>query len=284
MDRRKQKVLLVLFVVLVMGVTACDRHLPVGTDTVHIQVVTRGSTGETEKEETSSRKETMAEEITTEETETSKALELSQEETTEAVVTFQDIRETVTAKNIANLMTEPESEDESTVAATLKYGDTAIRTGIGDNGWSRVVFQGKTLYVQTSFLTTDLKTLAQTTASQTTESQEESARNRSDEEELPETTSDQGTDSDDQVPYEEETKDWDFAHVGFKACHEEVTPKIETNLRTEPSTRSDDTVVIKLRHGEVVIRTGIGSNGWSRVEYNGQTLYAVTSYLTSPDQ
>jgi len=30
---------------------------------------------------------------------------------------------------------------------------------------------------------------------------------------------------------------------------------------------------------EIAIRTGIGSNGWSRVEYNGQVLYAVTSYL-----
>jgi len=34
-----------------------------------------------------------------------------------------------------------------------------------------------------------------------------------------------------------------------------------------------------IKHGDTVTRTGIGSNGWSRISYDGQTLYAVTSYL-----
>ena len=84
--------------------------------------------------------------------------------------------------------------------------------------------------------------------------------------------------------FNEEIKEWDFSKVVFTECQEEVTAKIETNLRTEPSTRSDDTVVAKLIHGETVVRTGIGSNGWSRVEYNGQTLYAVSSYLMIPEE
>jgi len=29
----------------------------------------------------------------------------------------------------------------------------------------------------------------------------------------------------------------------------------------------------------LAIRTGVGDNGWSRVLYNGNTLYAVTKYL-----
>ena len=29
------------------------------------------------------------------------------------------------------------------------------------------------------------------------------------------------------------------------------------------------------------MRTGVGSNGWSRLEYNGQTVYAISSYLTT---
>ena len=37
---------------------------------------------------------------------------------------------------------------------------------------------------------------------------------------------------------------------------------------------------MKLKNGEVVTRTGINHDlGWSRVEYNGQTLYCVSSYL-----
>ena len=58
-----------------------------------------------------------------------------------------------------------------------------------------------------------------------------------------------------------------------------MTAKIITNLRLVPSTESDETIVTSLEHGQVAVRTGIGSNGWSRVEYEGQTLYAVTNYL-----
>ena len=41
------------------------------------------------------------------------------------------------------------------------------------------------------------------------------------------------------------------------------------------------TVVATIKNGETVTRTGINEEfGWSRVEYNGQTLYCVTSYLS----
>ncbi|MFR5601450.1 MAG: hypothetical protein ACLTKI_03385 [Lachnospiraceae bacterium] len=120
-----------------------------------------------------------------------------------------------------------------------------MRTGVGDNGWSRVEYQGQTLYAVTSYLTTDFSG-----------SQEQQAG-----------------------PGEVQETEADFSGVIFTEVNETVTAKIETNLRTEPSTRSDDTVAAKLIHGDVAVRTGLGSNGWSRVEYNGQTLYAVTSYL-----
>ena len=36
-----------------------------------------------------------------------------------------------------------------------------------------------------------------------------------------------------------------------------------------------------LHNGEYVTRTGINEDyGWSRVDYNGQTLYCISSYLT----
>ena len=61
-----------------------------------------------------------------------------------------------------------------------------------------------------------------------------------------------------------------------------VTAKIEVNLRALPSvTNPDATVVATIKNGETVTRTGINEEfGWSRVEYNGQTLYCVTSYLS----
>jgi uncharacterized protein YgiM (DUF1202 family) len=53
------------------------------------------------------------------------------------------------------------------------------------------------------------------------------------------------------------------------------------NLRSKPSvTDEDSTVVATLSSGDTATRTGIYNDyGWSRVEYNGQTLYCVSSYL-----
>jgi uncharacterized protein YgiM (DUF1202 family) len=43
-------------------------------------------------------------------------------------------------------------------------------------------------------------------------------------------------------------------------------------------------VAAVLHNGEVVTRTGINNEyGWSRVDYNGQTLYCITSYLTAAE-
>ncbi len=67
----------------------------------------------------------------------------------------------------------------------------------------------------------------------------------------------------------------------FAECTETVTPKEVINLRSVPSTGQADTIVAQARNGETFTRTGINSDtGWSRVEYNGQVLYAVSNYLT----
>ncbi len=66
----------------------------------------------------------------------------------------------------------------------------------------------------------------------------------------------------------------------FAECHERVTAKIQTNLRTWPGTDMGE-VVHTLENGEEAIRTGTSEKGWSRVEWQGRVLYAVTSYLTT---
>lgn len=67
----------------------------------------------------------------------------------------------------------------------------------------------------------------------------------------------------------------------FTECDEIVAPKIEVNLRTLPSvTNPESVVVVKLPYGTQVRRTGINTDvGWSRVEYEGQVLYCVSSYV-----
>ena len=68
----------------------------------------------------------------------------------------------------------------------------------------------------------------------------------------------------------------------FTDCDEMVTPKEYVNLRTEPSTsQGEATVGCTLNHGETAHRTGISEEmGWSRVEYNDQILYVVSSFVT----
>lgn len=168
----------------------------------------------------------------------------------EALMNFTEVNETVTAKSTTNLRDIPSQGSDSTVMATLTNGQTAIRTGTSSSGWSRVEYQGNVYYAVSSYLTTDLSAPAQTT-----------------------NTASEGSESGDGL----KTK--------FTACQDSVTAKIEVNLRTLPSvTNPDATVVAVLHNGEVVTRTGISNEtGWSRVDYNGQTLYCISSYLTAAE-
>lgn len=154
--------------------------------------------------------------------------------------TYEPVNETVTAKDTTNLRTEPSTASQDTIAATIHFGDTVNRVGIGSNGWSQINYNGQILYAVTSYLTTDLNYKSSTTP----------------------------------------TPDNPEAGITFTPVNDVVTAKSETNLRTVPSTDSPDTVIGVLHNGEAAVRTGIGSNGWSRLEVGGQTVYAVTNYLT----
>ena len=162
----------------------------------------------------------------------------------EALMKFNPVDESVTAKNNTNLRNKPSQGSDSTVMTTLQNGQVAQRTGISDSGWSRVVFEGNTYYAVSRFLTTDLSAPKQ-------ESQPQQAQETS----------------------------------GFKTkftdCSEVVTAKELVNLRSKPSvTDADSQVIVSLTAGDTALRTGINNEyGWSRVEYNGQTLYCVSSYL-----
>lgn len=71
----------------------------------------------------------------------------------------------------------------------------------------------------------------------------------------------------------------------FEEINDRVTPKVEVNLRSLPSVEDPNCIVVALiKNGETVTRTGINRDlGWSRVEYQGQTLYCISQYLTSAE-
>lgn len=163
----------------------------------------------------------------------------------EALMKFEEVSEEVTAKDATNLRNIPSQGDDSTVAHTLQNGETAKRTGVSDSGWSRLIYNDQTVYAVSSYLTTDLGYQA------------------------PKEEAQEGTGSGDGL----KTK--------FTERNEQVTAKIEVNLRALPSVTNPDAVVVAVLHnGEYAARTGINEDyGWSRVEYNGQTLYCISSYL-----
>ena len=161
----------------------------------------------------------------------------------EALMNFTEVNETVTAKDSTNLRDIPSQGGDSTVLYTLRNGETATRTGVSDSGWSRLTYDGRTVYAVSSYLTTDLQY---------------------------------------QAPVPAPEGSGDGLKTKFADRNEQVTAKIEVNLRSLPSVINPDaTVVAVLHNGEYVTRTGINEEyGWSRVDYNGQTLYCISSYLT----
>lgn len=229
------------------------------------------------------------------------------------------VNETVTAKEVTNLRVA--ATTKSDIVISLKNGETVTRIGIGSNGWSKLQYNGQTVYAITSYLTTDLapKTPIETTPTQdivaghtfTPQYDSVTAKEEVNLRSLPTTDSDilgklvsgeflQRTAVSDkgwsrlnyngqtvyavtsylsnEVVAQPETPS--IPSDGFTTVDEQVTAKEETNLRTSPSTQNSE-VVHLLKNGEYVRRIGVHSNGWSKLEYNGQIVYAITSYLTN---
>jgi uncharacterized protein YraI len=173
----------------------------------------------------------------------------------EALMNFADVNESVTAKSSTNLRTEPSTSGD-TVAYVLRNGEVVTRTGIDEAaGWSRIDYNGQTLYAVTSYLTTDLEA-------------------------KPDTSSATGSGVSDAVVVDGVT-----IKTTFTAVNDKVTAKDVVNLRSLPSVTNESVKVVgTLSAGEVLTRTGINSEyGWSRLDYNGQTVYAITSYLVSAE-
>ena len=146
-----------------------------------------------------------------------------------------DVNETVTAKDVINLRSTPYTGDEGNVVGQLKNGETLVRTGRNDStGWSRLEYNGQTVYAVTAYLTTDLAY------------------------KTPEKPSN---------PNRVSTQDGRV--IVFVDCDDYITPKDLINLRTEPSTsEGESTVRTQVRNGTNLHRTGYSeASGWSRVEY-----------------
>lgn len=166
-----------------------------------------------------------------------------------ASMSFIAAEDSVTAKDVTNLRSVPSTEDSENVVGQLQNGEVLSRTGLNsDTGWSKLDYNGQTVYAVTRYLTTDLTYKPPVTASNPNRITTQEGR-----------------------------------VIIFTDCDDYITPKEYVNLRTEPSTsQGDATVSCQVRNGESVHRTGYSpDSGWSRVDYNGETLYVVTNYVVS---
>ena len=162
----------------------------------------------------------------------------------EALMDFTQVNEEVTAKVETNLRDIPSQDTDSTVLYTLKNGEIATRIAVSSSGWSKVTFNGSTYYAVSSYLTTDLNYSADAAG----EAGEDGIK------------------------------------TVFTPVNQKVTAKDVVNLRKLPSVEHEDaTVVAQLKNGDVATCVGVSDNGWSKLEYKGETCYAVTSYLTPVD-
>lgn len=228
---------------------------------------------------------------------------------------YTSVNETVTAKDETNLR--QAASTKSNIVVRLKNGETVTRIGLGKNGWSKLKYNNQVVYAISSYLTTDLTKKEVVTKQEdvvegqtfTSKNDQVTAKEQVNLRALPTTNSDiVGTlKSGDflqrsaisnkgwsRLNYNGQTvyaitsylsnevvqKPISSKSDGFQTVDEQVTAKTETNLRTKPSTQ-DSQVVYLLKNGEYVKRIGKSNNGWSKLEYNGQIVYAITSYLTS---
>ncbi len=240
----------------------------------------------------------------------------------EALMQFQEVSETVTAKDSTRLRSIPSQGNDSRILFTLENGQTAQRIAVSTSGWSKVIYENMVCYAVSSYLTTDLfyspsgeddgiDTEFASVDEQVTAKVEVNLRllpsvEREDAVVIAKLKNGQiarrtgisdngwsrliyqGTTCYAVSSYLMETGEAasetavsNEIQTEFDEVYERVTAKEAVNLRTMPSTEHPSVQVVhQLKNGEIAIRTGINQDlGWSRVEYNGQVLYCVSSYL-----
>lgn len=185
---------------------------------------------ETEKE-TTAETETKAAETETAETKAAETEKTQQDKASAA--SYTDVNETVWATYSVSIRSAASTDADKLDVLVGSYSIT--RTGVGDNGWSKVDYNGQTGYIKSEYLTTTKPAAASDSTQQTTEKKQE-------------------------------TKETVYATAGV-------------NIRAKASADADK--IGTLAAGGSITRTGKTSSGWSRVDYNGQTGYIKSDYLTT---
>ena len=207
------------------------------SETAETEAETKATETETSETEAETEKETTAEtETKAAETETAETKATETEKTQQdkaSSASYTDVNETVWATYSVSIRSAASTDADKLDVLVGSYSIT--RTGVGDNGWSKVDYNGQTGYIKSEYLTTTKPAVASDSTQQTTEKKQE-------------------------------TKETVYATAGV-------------NIRAKASADADK--IGTLAAGGSITRTGKTSSGWSRVDYNGQTGYIKSDYLTT---
>ena len=184
-----------------------------------------------ESETAETEAETKAAETETAETKAAETEKTQQDK--ESSASYTDVNETVWATYSVSIRSAASTDADKLDVLVGSYSIT--RTGVGNNGWSKVDYNGQTGYIKSEYLTTTKPAAALDSTQQTTEKKQE-------------------------------TKETVYATAGV-------------NIRAKASADADK--IGTLAAGGSITRTGKTSSGWSRVDYNGQTGYIKSDYLTT---
>ncbi len=240
---------------------------------------------------------------------------------TEEEKLYTDVSDKVTAKEVTNLRAGAGTNYE--IVGTLKSGDFLKRTGIGKNGWSRLKYNGKTVYAITSYLTDEVVEIPKKDIVNgmefTPKNDKVTAKIEVNLRSLPTTDSDSvgmlvsGT-------FLERTaissNGWSRLKYNGKVVYA-VSSYLTTEKSEIASTPSDDNeitehgmtfqkvketrvtakeitnlrdkpttdsnVIYTLKNGEYAIRKALSNSGWARLEYDGKIVYAIDSFLLNAE-
>ncbi len=229
---------------------------------------------------------------------------------------YQEANDSVTAKEEVNLRTGAGTKYD--IVATLKSGTFLTRTGIGKNGWSRLDYNGQTVYAVTSYLSNTViekpKEDIINGMKFTPQSDRITAKDEVNLRAEPSSKSasvgllkageflDRTAVSDkgwsrltyngqsvyavtnlitNKISENNQGQQGPVTEHGmeFSQASGNVTAKQEVNLRDKPTSENSN-IVYTLKNGEYVQRVGQSKEGWSRLIYNGQVVYAISSLLT----
>jgi cell wall-associated NlpC family hydrolase len=282
-------------------------------EAVSLEAENNDKAAETETE-AETEPETESEEKESVETEKETEAETEATETEKTDVSVEEVNETVWAAYSVSIRAEASVDAEK--LGVLIGSESITRTGICDNGWSRVDYNGTTAYIKSEYLTTTQPAVTETEKTAEPEEVKETvyatagvnvrAKASADSDiigtviagySITRTSNKDGwskvdyngttgyiksdylTTTKPQVSESTEKTSTSTQTSSIEEVNETVYATDGVNIRAKAS--ADAQKLGSLAAGSSITRTGKLSNGWSRVEFSGTTGYIKSDYLTT---